>query len=57
MAYEIAINSKYNGYLRGVASMVQTFFVKKTGSGAKARIKVGASVNEELAQELQKPMI
>ena len=37
--------------------MVQTFFVKKIGSGAKARIKVGASVNEELAQELQKPMI
>ena len=45
-AYEIAINPKYNGYQRGLA---YKFFEKKTGSGA--------SVNEELAEELHKPVI
>ena len=48
-AYEIAINSKYDGYQRGLASMVDKFSDKKIGSTA--------SVNEELAQELRKPMI
>ena len=48
-AYEIAINPKYDEYQRGLVSMGYTFFGKKTGSGA--------SVNEELAQELHKPMI
>ena len=42
--YEISIHPKYDGYQRGLASMVYKFFFdKKTGSGA--------SVNEELAQE------
>ena len=50
-AYEIAINPKYDGYQRVLANMVYKFFDKKTGSGA------GASVNEELAQELHKPVI
>ena len=48
-AYEIAINSKYDGYQRGLANMVYKFFDKKTESRA--------SVNEELAQELHKPVI
>ena len=48
--YKIVINSKYNGYQRGLASMVYTFFDKKARSGAKT------SVNEELAQELHKPL-
>ena len=48
-AYEIAINPKYDSYQRGLASMVCKFFDKKTGSGA--------SVNEDLAQELHKPVI
>ena len=47
--YEIAINSKYDGYQRGLASMVYKFFDKKTGSGA--------CVNEKQAQELHKPVI
>ena len=39
-AYEIAINPKYDGFQRGLGSMIYTFFYKKTG--------VGASVNEEI---------
>ena len=50
-AYEIAINHRYDGYQRGLASMVYKFFYKKTGS------EVKESVNEELAQELHKPVI
>ena len=49
--YEIVISPKYDGYQRGLASMVYKFFGKKKGSEAKA------SVNEELAQELHKPVI
>ena len=48
-ACEIAINPKYDGYQRTLASMVYRFFDKKTASGA--------SVNEELGQELHKPVI
>ena len=48
-AYEIARNSKYDGYQRALASMVYKFFDKKTGSGI--------SVNENLTEELHKPVI
>ena len=48
-AYEIATNPKYEGYQRRLAKMVYRFFDKKT--------ELGASVNEELAQELQKQVI
>ena len=48
-AYEIAINLTYDGYQRGLASMVFIFSDKKTGSGV--------SVLKELAQELHKPVI
>ena len=44
-AYEIA-NRNYNGYQRELASMVDTFFDKKTAAGARATSKVGISVNE-----------
>ena len=37
--------------------MVYKFFDKKTGAGAIAKSKTGLSVNEELAQELHKPVI
>ena len=40
MAYEIPRNHNYDGYKRALASMVYTFFDRKTGSGT--------SVNEEL---------
>ena len=48
-AYEITINAKYNVYQRGLASMMYKIFNKKIGSWAR--------VNEELSQELHKPVI
>ena len=49
-AYAIASNPQYDGYQRGLASMVYKVFDKKT---------VGSGVNEniELANELHKPII
>ena len=40
---------KYDGYQRALASMINNFFDKKTGSGV--------SVNEQLAEELHKPVM
>ena len=51
-AYDIASNPKYDGYQRGLASMVYTFFDRKSvGSGFK---KSSSSI---LADELHKPVI
>ena len=51
-AYEIVINPEYGGYQRRLASMIHIyFFYKMAISEAKA------NVNEELAQELQEPVI
>ena len=48
-AFKIAGNPKYNGYKRGLASMVDKFFDKKSGgSGLK---------NQQLANELHKPIM
>ena len=60
-AFNIAKNSKYDGYQRGLASMVYKFFDKKTkGSGItlanKCAIK-SITQNEQLAEELHKPII
>ena len=52
-AFDIAKDPKYDGYQRGLASMVHKFFDSKvSGSGAK-RI----SENEQLANELHEPII
>ena len=48
-AYKIARNRGYDGYQWALASMVYKFFDKKSGSGI--------SVNEQLAEELHKPVI
>ena len=48
-AYEIARNHKYHGYQRALASMIYKIFDEKTGSEV--------NVNEELAEELHKPVI
>ena len=48
-ASEIAINLKYDGYQRGLTSMIYKFFDNKTG--------LWASLNEELFQELHKQVI
>ena len=53
-AYDIASNPEYDGYQRGLASMVYTFFDKKSmGSGVK-KLKDSSLI---LADELHKPVI
>ena len=52
-AFNIAKDPKYDGYQRGLASMVYKFFDKKTaGSGIKSMQQ-----NEQLAEELHKLII
>ena len=52
-AFDIAKDPKYDGYQRGLASMVYKFFDSKvSGSGAKLILE-----NEQLATELHKPII
>ena len=58
-AFNIAKNSKYDGYQHGLASMVYKFLDKKNSGGAamltnKSSINVS---NKELAVELHKPII
>ena len=53
-AFNIAKNHKYDGYQRGLASMVYKFFDKKSkGSG----FNISSESHEELAEELRKPVI
>ena len=53
-AFSIAKNPQYDGYQRGLASMVYKFFDKKSsGSGIKNEIEQ----NEQLAEELHEPII
>ena len=52
-AFNIAKDPKYDGYQRGLASMVYKFFDKETtGKGIKFMPQ-----NEQLAEELDKPII
>ena len=52
-AFDIAKDPKYDGYQRGLASIVYNFFDSKvSGSGAKL-----IPENEQLAHELHKPII
>ena len=52
-AYNIASNPKYDGYQRGLASMVYKFFDKRSTAGS-GTIKSSSSI---LADELHKPVI
>ena len=53
-AFSIAKNHKYDGYQKGLASMVYKGFDKKSeGSGVNIEVKH----NEQLAKELQKSII
>ena len=57
-AYDIASNPKYDGYQRGLASMVYKFFDKKSmGSGFKKIKNMTKSNSSVLADELHKPII
>ena len=53
-AYNIASNTKYNGYKRGLANMVYKFFDKKSVDSGINTIKSSSSI---LADELHKPII
>ena len=61
-AFKIANNPKYDGYQRGLASMVYNFFDKKSASLNKKSSGSGANKfanerNYQLANELRKPII
>ena len=60
-AFNIAKDPKYDGYQRGLASMVYKFFDKKTkGSGVTLANKFAIKSipqDEQLAGELHKPII
>ena len=57
-AFDIAKDPKYDGYQRGLASMVYKFFDKKSkGSGAKHVNTKLIPQNEQLAEKLHKPII
>ena len=51
-AFKIASDPKYNGYQRGLASMVYNFFDKKSTGSSTAY-----EPNHQLANELHKPII
>ena len=60
-AFNIAKNSKYDGYQRGLASMVYKFFNKKSASLTDRSAKSGGvnneiKQNEHLTEELHKPI-
>ena len=57
-AYDIASNPEYDGYQRGLASMVYKFFDKKSlGSGFKKLKNTRKPRSSILADELHKPII
>ena len=61
-AFNIAKNSKYDGYQRGLASMVYKFFDKKSASltdksVSGSGVNIPLEFNEQLAEELHKPII
>ena len=57
-AFDIAKDPKYDGYQRGLASMIYKFFDKKSkGSGAKHVNTKLIPQNEQLAVVLHKPII
>ena len=61
-SFDIAKNPKYDGYQRGLASMVYKIFDKKTFGEAITRANKSAIKNEsiskkELAEELHKRII
>ena len=55
-ALKITTDHKVNGYQRGLASMVYTFFNERT-KGSRINIKENLLVNPQLAEELHKPII
>ena len=53
-AFNIAKNLKYDGYQRGLASMVYKFFDKNSAGGG---VNIPLEFTEQLAKELYKPIL
>ena len=53
-AFNIAKNPKYDGYQKGLASMIYSFFDKKS---KRSGVNIEVKHNEQLAKELDKPII
>ena len=56
-AFNIAKNSKYDGYQRGLVSMIYKFFDKKTKGRGVTLANKSIPQNEQLAEELHKPIV
>ena len=60
-AFDIASNPEYDGYQRGLASMVYKFFDKKSTAGSSSLERTGSGIARDsssiLADELHKPII
>ena len=60
-AYDIASNPEYDGYQRGLASMVYKFFGKKFTAGPSSLERMGSGIKKDsssiIADELHKPII
>ena len=56
-AYGIANNPQYDGYQRGLASMVYKFFDTKASSPDRKTVRSGVNENIKLANELHKSII
>ena len=58
-AYNIVSNPKYDGYQKGLASMVCKFFDKKSTAGPSSLERTGSGIASSsiLADELHKPFI
>ena len=60
-AYDIASNPEYDGYQRGLASMVYKFFDKKSTAEPSSLERMGSGIARDrssiLAEELHKPII
>ena len=51
--FKIASNPKYDGYERGLASMVYRYFDRKSAKGS----GINSISNQQFAEELHKPII
>ena len=61
-AFNVAKNTKYDGFQRGLASMVYKFFDKKSTSipdrsVSDSGVNIEAKPSEQLSEELHKPII
>ena len=56
-AFKVAKNPKYDGYQRGLASVVYKFFDKKSAGSGIVNNNNDTKQNLQLADELHKPII